>query len=205
MNPADPTRIVRAPAAGELPPQVAAFKRITATVRLLHDGDEPQLQEFFHSHTPDTLYGRYGCLVATMTPERAHQLVNVDQTRDCALGIFAAAPGGEVLHAVGRYCLDPDGRSAELAFVVRETMRQQGMATTLLRLLTKVARARGLDRLWAQVNTHNSDMLGVFRRHGFTLAADREPGVVRAVLPLQAAAPPAARPARKRAPARRRR
>ena len=73
------------------------FGRQDCVVRLLHTGDEPRLQEFFHSHTPDTIYERYGCLVSTMTAERAASLVNVDQTRDCALGIFAAPPAEEIL------------------------------------------------------------------------------------------------------------
>ena len=163
------------------------FGRLVCTVRPLRRGDEPRLQEFFQSHTPDTIYERYGCLVATMTPERAAQLVSVDQAKDCALGIFAPGPGGEVLHAIGRYCLDADGTSAEVAFVVRETMRGQGMATTLLLQLIATARARGLARLWAQVNTHNASMLGIFRRHGFSLVPAPENGIVDATLELAAA------------------
>lgn len=169
------------------------FGRLVCTVRPLHAGDEPRLQEFFQSHTPDTIYERYGCLVSTMTAERASALVNVDQTRDCALGIFAPAPGGELLLAVGRYCLDTSGGAAELAFVVRENMRGLGMGTTLLRLLTQTARARGLARLWAQTNNHNADMLGIFRRAGFTLVPEPDNGIICATLAL-APAPAAKKP-----------
>jgi RimJ/RimL family protein N-acetyltransferase len=179
------------------PPAIAKkFGRLVCTVRPLRAGDEPRLQEFFQSHTPDTIYERYGCLVSTMTAERASALVNVDQTRDCALGIFAPAPGGEILLAVGRYCLDASGEAAELAFVVRETMRGQGMATTLLRLLSKTARTRGLARLWAQTNNHNADMLGIFRRAGFTLVPEPDNGIICATLALTPAPAPAARKTR---------
>ncbi len=136
-------------------------------MRPLADGDEALLQEFFRSHTLNTIYDRYGGLVTAMTTERAHELVAVDQTRDCALAILA--PDGRTIHAVGRYCLDPAGDSAELAFVVREDQRRRGLATALLQRLIDVARARGLKRLWGQVNTHNASMLGLFRHHGFTL------------------------------------
>jgi RimJ/RimL family protein N-acetyltransferase len=169
------------------------FGRLVCTVRPLHRGDEPLLQEFFQSHTPDTIYERYGCLVSTMTAERASALVNVDQARDCALGIFAPAPGGEILLAVGRYCLDASGEAAELAFVVRESMRGQGMATTLLRLLIKTARTRGLARLWAQTNNHNADMLGIFRRAGFTLVPEPDNGIICATLALAPTPAPAAK------------
>jgi RimJ/RimL family protein N-acetyltransferase len=178
------------------------FGRHNCVIRPLRAGDEPRLQEFFRSHTPDTIYERYGCLVSTMTAERASALVNVDQTRDCALGIFAASPAEETLLAVGRYCLDASGEAAELAFVVRETMRGQGMATGLLRLLIQTARTRGLARLWAQTNNHNADMLGIFRRAGFTLVPEPDNGIVCATLvlaPALAAAAKKPRPAARRA------
>ncbi len=176
-----------------LPAHRKKFRRHDYIVRPLQAGDEPRLQEFFRSHTPDTIYDRYGCLVSTMTAERASALVNVDQARDCALGIFAAPPADGTLHAVGRYCLDSSGDAAELAFVVRETMRGQGMATTLLRLLIKTARSRGLARLWAQANNHNADMLGIFRRAGFTLVPEPDNGIICATLVLAPTPAPAAK------------
>ena len=41
--------------------------------------------------------------------------------------------------------------------------------------VVEAARARGLRRLWAQVGSLNAAMLGLFRRHGFSLVP--EPGV----------------------------
>ena len=157
----------------------------TCLIRPLHRGDETALQDFFRSHTSDTIYDRYGCLVSTMTGERASQLVTVDQSKDCALGIFTLVDRVGKLCAVGRYCLDPAGDSAELAFVVAENRRHQGMGTTLLRLLIRRARARGLRRLWAQVNTHNASMLGIFRRLNFSLTPQTDDGIYQATLALK--------------------
>jgi GNAT superfamily N-acetyltransferase len=156
-------------------------------MRPLAPGDETRLQEFFQSHSLDTLYERYGGLVMTMTTERAHELVAVDQTRDCALAVLA--PDNTTIHAVGRYCLEPEGDSAELAFVVREDQRRRGLATALLTRLIGVARARGLKMLWGQVNLHNATMLGLFRRHGFKLTPEESLAVVKATLDLSPASP----------------
>ena len=151
-------------------------------LRALRPGDEILLQEFFRSHTLDTIYERYGGLVATMTTERAHALVSVDQSRDCALAIVS--PDGREIDAIGRYCLDPKGDAAELAFVVRENRRRQGLATLLLQQLTRIARARGLRRLWAQVGSHNAAMLAILRRHAFSLVTEPEVPLVHATLIL---------------------
>jgi len=136
-------------------------------LRPLRTGDEDSLIAFFQSHTPETIYERYGYYPPSMSRERAAGLVGVDQGRDCALGIFEPAAAGEVLHAVGRYCLEPDGRSAEVAFVVRESKRHRGMATALLEELIRTARARQLPALWALVSPANLEMASLLRRHGF--------------------------------------
>jgi GNAT superfamily N-acetyltransferase len=151
-------------------------------IRELQPGDESDVQAFFYSHTPDTLYERYGCLVSTMTAERATALVNIDRTRDHALGIFTGSDNR--LDAIGRYCRDWIGNGAELAFVVREIMRRQGMATALLRHLLRAARKHRLTRLWAQVNFSNAAMLGIFRRQGFSLKAEPDNGIIRATRSL---------------------
>ena len=151
-------------------------------IRPLGPGDEALLQEFFRSHTLETIHERYGCLVTSMSAERAHQLVDVDRARDCVLGICSA--DGRLLHAVGRYCHDAQGDGAELAFVVRETTRRRGLASALLRELIATARTRGIRRLWAQVNLHNADMLGVFRANHFTISTEPDTGLALAVLEL---------------------
>jgi len=113
-----------------------------------------------------------------MTHERARRLVGVDQSRDLALGVFERAPDGEeVLHAVGRYLLDPAGRSAEMAFVVRESKRGLGICTVLLRTLLRVARHRGMSYLYAQVHAHH---LPPPRRADETHPRGRRDGSVRA-------------------------
>jgi acetyltransferase len=107
-----------------------------------------------------------------MTAERAASLVGVDQTRDLALGVFEAGPQGESLDAVGRYCLDPGGRSAEFALVVRETKRRLGLGELLLRTLIAAARARGLAEVWGQIAVDNAAMLQMVRQLGFTLSSE---------------------------------
>jgi GNAT superfamily N-acetyltransferase len=166
------------------PPIRRISSQVLRRMRALAPGDETRLQEFFHSHSVNTIYDRYGGLVTTMTTERAHELVAVDQTRDCALAILSS--DGRQIHAVGRYCLDASGDSAELAFVVREDQRRRGLATALLKRLIGVAQDRGLRRLWGQVNTHNAAMLGLFRRHGFVVTPEPDLAVVNVALTLPA-------------------
>jgi len=141
----------------------------TYQLRTLGPPDAPRLRAFFYSHTPETIYRRYGFIVRDMTQARAHHLVGVDQTRDLALAICRDGPDGEpVIHAVGRYFLDPDGRTGEFAIVVREDKRRLGIAGLLLGALRETAAARGLRGLWGQVDRDNQPMVALMRRVGAT-------------------------------------
>ncbi len=139
-------------------------------LRPLHPSDIRRLQEFFYSHTLETIQMRYGYAVTRMPRERAYDLVNVDQARDLALAVFETQGPREIIHAVGRYYLDPDGKSAEVAFVVRETKRRCGMASALMDALLAVARKRQLTSVWGRVRKDNLPMLALFRGYGATIS-----------------------------------
>jgi ribosomal protein S18 acetylase RimI-like enzyme len=143
------------------------FRGEECVLRALGPGDAVRLRDFFYSHTEETIRSRYGCAVVRMTYERALELVSVDQQRDVALGIFACdAEGNEIIHAIGRYCLDADGHGAEVALVVRESRRRCGMGRCLLQALITTARARGLAYVWGRVRHDNVPMLDLFREFG---------------------------------------
>lgn len=136
-------------------------------LRPLCPDDQKRLQDFFYSHNEDTIYQRYGHPVKVMSDEDAYRLVSVDQTKDHALAMLEVRGDQQIIHAVGRYCLDPDGTGAEVAFVVRESKRQLGCTTCLMQELIRTARERGLDRLWATIQPRNLPMHKVLQKFGF--------------------------------------
>jgi len=144
------------------------FQNTRLFLRPLHPSDMRTLQEFFYSHDEETIRLRYGYQRDRMTGESAYKLSAVDQTRDLALGIFAEEHGRQELRAIGRYYLDPDGKRAEVAFVVHEETRHSGMAGFLLGELAVVAKRRKIGELWASVLPDNRAMAGLFLAAGGT-------------------------------------
>ena len=135
-------------------------------LRPLAPADDRRLQEFFYSHTEETIVRRYGFTVTRMSRKRAFELVGIDQNRDLALAVVELQGPRQVIHAVGRYYLDRNGKGAEMAFVVSEHKRRLGMARILLERMVEIARERGLEHLWAQVDSDNTPMLALFRKFG---------------------------------------
>jgi GNAT superfamily N-acetyltransferase len=157
-------------------PTTIDFRGISSVLRRLEPADASNLIQFFQSHTVETIHQRYGYVFGQMTPDHAARLVGVDQSRDCALGVFESGRA-EVLIAIGRYCLAATGVSAELAFVVREDRRRRGIATALYRALLAVSQKRGLIQLTAQVGSENFPMLSVFRNSGASVTTIPNSGV----------------------------
>lgn len=185
---------------GDFESQTVVFDGEECELRMLRPDDASRVQRFFYTHTRETIQMRYGHAVARMTDQRAMELVSVNQRRDVALAILAKVAGRQVIHAIGRYYLDPDGNSAEVAFVVRESKRRLGMGSLLLRTLMDIARRRGLNSLWGRVRPDNLPMLTLFRQFGGLPVPENEEcdGDVDVHVPLLPAPKSGRKPSKKR-------
>jgi len=153
-------------------------------LRPLHPSDERRLQEFFYSHTPATIQKRYGYSVQRMSRERASELVGVNQEKDLALGVLERRGPRQSLRAVGRYYLDDENPSAEMAFVVDESLRRQGLGSVLLERMMTIAKRRGLHSLWALVAADNTPMLRLFEKFGGKRSHGHGENTVHVTIPL---------------------
>jgi acyl-CoA hydrolase/GNAT superfamily N-acetyltransferase len=132
--------------------------------RPIRAADERRLQEFFYSHSDETIWSRYGYMARSMTHERALKLVEIDYQKRFALVGVVGEPGHEEIIAVGRYELDDVTNLAEVAFVVHEKYRNLGIATHLLQKLEDIAREHKIDGFTAQVLSGNMAMLRAFEK-----------------------------------------
>lgn len=161
-------------------------------LRPLNPADERRLQEFFYSHTKETLLLRYNHHPKQLSREKSCSLVSVDQSRDLALCIVRQHGSVLEIQAVGRYYLIEQNNSCEVAFVTRERHQGKGMATILLQEMINIARIRGIATMVAYVRAENKPMLTVFERAGFRRVRSEEPDEVN--LQLQLHADPTAKP-----------
>ena len=143
------------------------FAQINYILRPLAPADERKLQEFFYSHNKETLLMRYNHHITQMTREKSCNLVSVNQHTDLALCFTKKDDLGEAIEAVARYYYLESINSAEVAFVIKESLRGRGMASTLLNEMIAIARIRKLHSLIALVRHDNGSMLKVFERAGF--------------------------------------
>ncbi|MFT6268270.1 MAG: acyl-CoA hydrolase [Alphaproteobacteria bacterium] len=149
-------------------------------LRPLNPADERRLQEFFYSHSKETIRLRYNYIPQNMTREKSCDLVSVDQSKDIALTIVQQEGSRTRIEAVGRYYLYPQ-QACEVAFVTRETNQGKGMAKRLLQEMINIASARGLKKMFAIVKYENKPMISVFEHFGFTRIFNADPGEIELV------------------------
>jgi acyl-CoA hydrolase/RimJ/RimL family protein N-acetyltransferase len=152
-------------------------------MRPLNPSDERRLQEFFYSHTKETIRMRYNYIPQSMTREKSCDLVSVDQAKDIALTIVQQEGSRTRIEAVGRYYLYPE-QACEVAFVTRETNQGKGMAKRLLLTMIDIASSRGLKKMFALVKSDNKAMISVFEHFGFKRVFNPDPGEIELVMHL---------------------
>jgi len=160
------------------------FKNINYILRPMVPADERKLQEFFYSHNKETLLMRYNQYVTQMTREKSCNLVSVNQEVDLALCFTEKNSRGELIQAVARYYYLAESNSAEVAFVIKESLRGRGMARTLLGEMISIATKRGLSSLIACVRRDNASMLKVFEKNGFIRQPSDDYDEAHLILPL---------------------
>jgi len=151
---------------GELEVRHVSFKGREFVFRPLHPSDTRALQDFFYSHTEETVSMRYGHVKDKLNNEAAYKLTSVNQRVDAAFALFEERGHREEICAVGRFYQDPSGDSAEVAFIVGEKVRRMGMSRFLLGELASLAKQRGIKTFWASVLKRNKPMAALFMKYG---------------------------------------
>ena len=131
--------------------------------------DEPALSEMLYSLSEKSVQTRYMAGTMVFPHSDVQQLANIDYRKDIAIvGVVPGVSEEEVV-AIAQYFLDPDGQSAEVAFLVQDEWQSKGMGTFLLDYITQIAKLRGVKRFFAKVLPNNKPMLAVFHNSGYKI------------------------------------
>ncbi len=154
-------------------------------IRALRAWDRRALLELFARSSQQSRYFRYFETKSSLSEAELDYYTQLDFSRHVALA--AEAPGEHGIIAVGRYIEvqpPPDPRRAEVAFLVRDDYQGKGVATQILKHLTRIARDNGIGEFEAEMLSTNTKMLEVFEHSGYELQRSREPGSLRVVFSI---------------------
>ena len=150
------------------------------SVRPIKPTDEPLLQDFFYSHSDETIYRRYFRAVKAMPHSQAQTLVNLDYHKRMALVATLGEIGMERIIGVGRYGEEHDRpEMVETAYTVHEEYQGLGLGSVLQARLEDYARRRGFKGISAYLFRENAPMLKVYQKGGALSSEYVEGGVLR--------------------------
>ena len=150
------------------------------TIRPIKPTDEPLLQDFFYSHSDETVYRRYFRPLQSMHHARAQTMVNLDYHDRMAFVATVGEIGLEHIIAVGRYEAERgEPGMIEVAYTVRESYRGHGLGTLLQERLEGYARRQGFKGSVGYLFEDNLAMLKTFAKRGAYRGDIEEDGILR--------------------------
>jgi len=142
---------------------VALRDGTTAHIRPVRTADQPALRALLERLSIEDRALRFFSAGIDLSAA-ARQAADVDYAD--RYGLVVVDPDDETIRGHGCFIRAHGARQAEVAFVVDDALRSEGIASTLLAHLAQAAAAVGIERLTATVLPENRHMLDVFRQSG---------------------------------------
>ncbi len=155
---------------------------LTVRFRAIKPSDVDEMRRLFYRFSDQSVYYRYFSPIKTMPYATMQSYVSIDYQETLSIVGVAGNPGREHIIAEARYAAGSHPKYPELAFVVDEAHTGKGIGTFLFRMLTDIAKSRGLAGFTAEVLATNTAMLSVFEHSSCHMEAAMHSGVYRLTL-----------------------
>lgn len=150
------------------------------TIRPIKPTDEPLLQEFFYSHSDETIYRRYFRAVRAMPHSTAQTLVNLNYKDRMAFVATIGEIGLERIIGVARYAAEgEESNLVEVAYTIHDDYQGLGLGTILQERLEEYAQRMGFKGVCGYLFQDNVPMIRVFSKRGQYQKERIEGGVMR--------------------------
>lgn len=145
--------------------------------RSIRPTDEPYMRDLLYDLSQETIYYRFMGRQQRFSHRQIQDFVYIDHRRDVAIVGTVPEAHGEDIISVGRYYLNEQNNTAEVAFVIRDDWQNQGLGTFMFRHLISIAKRNGIGGFTAEVLRENRRMQAIFNHSGFKVKSRLEEGV----------------------------
>ncbi|MCP4428816.1 MAG: bifunctional acetate--CoA ligase family protein/GNAT family N-acetyltransferase [Chloroflexi bacterium] len=157
------------------------------TIRPIRPEDEPQVVQFHHGLSEQSIYLRYFRsfqLSQRVQHERLTRTCFVDYDREMVLVIERqnSEMGQPEIIGLGRLSAVHGSKDAEFAMLINDSFQRRGLGTEMLKRLLEVGQAEGVERVIAYMLGENRGMRLISKRLGFQF--QREGSLFKAALAL---------------------
>jgi acetyltransferase len=136
-------------------------------LRPIRPEDEPMEAEMFTKFSERTQQYRFFQLIKDITHELMVRFTQIDYDREIAIVGELKSPDGPKMTGVARLIADAYNESAEFAIVVADPWQNQGLGSKLTDFVLKLARKRGVKKVFAEMLSENQAMIHILEKRGF--------------------------------------
>lgn len=152
--------------------------------RAIKPSDEEEMRRLFYRFSDEAVYYRYFSPIRTMPHSKMQKYVNVDYGQVMSIVGVVGEPGKGRIIAEARFARDRKKPYADVAFVVDEAYQGSGIASYMYKMLTRLAKERGIQGFTADVLSTNKAMMKVFEKGGMAFEAKLENGIYALTIPF---------------------
>lgn len=150
--------------------------------RPVRPSDAKRLQQLFYSLSPEARRMRYHGTIKALSNETAQRMAAVDYSQDMAIVGLVGPRSNQQVVAEGRCMYNPANNMGEFDIVVREDHQGRGIGKFLANYLGKIAYARGLSGVYAEVVQRNDATIALMHKAWPTAVRNFESGYCTFVL-----------------------
>jgi len=163
------------PYPNELIQTIETPKGLNIEIRPIRPEDAELELDFVKNLSKRSRYLRFMNSLQTLTPKMLSRFTQIDYDREMAfIALTQDANDNTIEIGVTRYTTNPDGKSCEMAIVVRDDYQHKGVASALLNSLIQHAKLKGLSKMEGEVLSENSTMLSLLKEYNFKLKTMEE-------------------------------
>lgn len=140
-------------------------------LRPIRPEDEPLEEEMIASFSRQTQYFRFFGYIPHVSKELLKRSTQIDYDREIAIVAEIKAEGKKMMAGEARLLADANNEDAEFAIAVADRWQGQGLGGELTDYMIRIARERGIEKVFANVLKANTVMVEMFRRRGFALTS----------------------------------
>ena len=157
-------------------------------IRPIRPEDEPLMEAFNSSISPQSIYLRYFHPVSSARLTSHEQLASmcfIDYDREMALVALHRNEDGDVeIIGMGQLTKLHGSNDSEFALLISDRIQRSGLGTKLLSMLLDIGRHEGVERVVAEILSENEGMRRVCERLGFSFKRIPGAGVIHAEIAL---------------------
>ena len=131
--------------------------------------DEPLWLEMFQSFSEEAIRYRFFQTLKETPHEVRVRYCNIDYDREIAIVPIIKENNIPKILGVGRLTFEPDGKTGEIAFIIRDKWQGQGLGAKLVDYVIEIAAEKGIKKIIAIIMNDNYRAINLVEKMGFQL------------------------------------